>query len=113
MNAIPDLVRPCQLELTSGSRILDAHTIPIPRLPLEHLPDMPGHEGGLGIIRWTLRGPQAFSMVHCQPFGEAVGAMGAVGYLDVKVGGDGKCASAKESVSPVLFGVGLLSLAKI
>jgi len=48
---------------------------PIPRLPLKNLPDMPGHECGLGIIGCALCGSQWFSMVGTQPFGEAVGAV--------------------------------------
>jgi hypothetical protein len=41
---------------------------------------------------------ERFPMAGAQPFGEAAAAMGAVGCLDVKIGGDGKCASVKEFV---------------
>jgi hypothetical protein len=87
------------LRITPNSPVLHTNAIPIPRFPLKHLTDVPGYEGGLGTVGCAW-GPQAFSMVRCQPFGEAACAVGAVGYLDVKVGGDGECASVKESVIP-------------
>jgi hypothetical protein len=52
------------------------------------------------MIGRALRGPQRFSMVSAQPFGEAVGAVGLVRQLDVKARGDGERASVKESVIP-------------
>jgi len=39
-------------------------------------------------------------MIADDPFGEAVGAMGPVRYLDEEVGGDGECASVKEFMIP-------------
>jgi len=46
---------------------------------------MPGHEGGLGIIRWALRGTKGFTMISAQPFVEAMGAVGPVRHLDMNV----------------------------
>lgn len=52
-------------------------------------------------------------MIHHQPFGEVVGAVGPVRHLDVKVGGDTERTCAKEFVPPMLFRVVLLSVVKI
>jgi hypothetical protein len=61
---------------------------------------MPGHEGGLGIIGWALRGSQRFSMVGAQPFGETVRVVGPVRCTDAEVGGNSESAPAKELVTP-------------
>jgi hypothetical protein len=73
---------------------------PIPRLPLKHLPDMPGHKAGLGIIRRALRGTKGFSMVSAQPLGKAVGATRPVRSLNAEVWEYGEFASVKEFVIP-------------
>jgi hypothetical protein len=72
----------------------------LPRLPLKHLLYTPGHERGIGVIGRALCRPDGFSMIADDPFGEAVGAMGPVRYLDEEVGGDGECASVKEFMIP-------------
>ncbi len=59
---------------------------------------MPGYEDRLGIIRWALRGTKGFTMVRCQPFVEAMGAVGPVRHLDAEVRRDSKGASVKKFV---------------
>jgi len=59
---------------------------------------MPAHEAGLGVIGGALGGSRFPWYAASHSVNAA--AMGAVGCLDVKIGGDGKCASVKESVIP-------------